>query len=86
MPHAKGDKSQDSKTAKHIRGEFVKHLVECQNAEFRVMHGICYVSGSLGVMRGGAPDSKAQAHLVRGLIIAKREVKDVIFYCSFRSA
>ena len=86
MPASKGDKSADSRTAKHIRGEFVKHMLECQNAEFRVMHDMCYVSGALGVMRGGPPDTKKAAEKVRDIVLARRYVKDVIFYCSWRSA
>ena len=71
---------------KNIRAEFTKHLLEVQNAEFRVMHDVCYVSGSIGLMRGGPNDPRREAERIREFVVSKRFVKDMVFHCSWRTA
>lgn len=85
MSHKK-NKFEDSKTSKHIRSEFTKHMLEVQNAEFRVMHDVCYVTGSIGIQRGGPADPREHAEKIKELVIAKRYVKDMVFQCTWRTS
>lgn len=80
------DRHAEQKATRTIRAEFTKHMMDVSNAEFRVMHDICYVSGSIGIMRGGPPDPRKASEKLADTLVAKRLVKDVIFYNSWRTA
>jgi hypothetical protein len=82
----KKDKAADQKASKEVRAQFSKHLLEIQNAEFRVMHDICYVSGSIGIAKGGPPDPQKAAVKIVEYLVSRRIVKDVVFYNSWRTS
>ena len=85
MPHLKHDRSEDNKSSRKVRAEFTKHLLDCSNAEMRVMYDVCYISGSIGIIKGGPADPRRFAEKIADDIKSKRIVKEVIFYNSWRT-
>lgn len=76
----------DVRGTKHARSEFGRRGIDLTQADLRVMHGVCYVRGSVRALRSAnIPDLKAEMEKIAKILKTKQEIKDVIMDCIYRS-
>jgi len=51
----------------------------------RVTHGICYIRGSVGVIKGGPQDVKSELEIIAKVLRTRPNINDVIIDCTMRS-
>lgn len=67
------------------RQEFSKRNLDMTRADVRVTHGVCYIRGSIGVMRGGPQDVRSELELIAKVLRTRPGIKDVVVDCTMRS-
>jgi len=60
--------------------------IDTTYADIRVMHGTCYIRGTVKALRGSnIPDIRSEMEIVAKVLRAKPEIKDVVIDCIFRT-
>lgn len=55
-------------------------------ADLRVMHGTCYIRGSIRAMRSAnIPDLHSEMEKIAKILRTKQEIKDVVLDCIYRT-
>ena len=76
----------DVMATKIARREFTKRKVDLSTADIRVMHGVCYLRGTVKAIRGAEfPDIKLECEHIARILRTKGEIKDVVLDCQYRS-
>jgi len=75
----------DVSATKAVRQEFSKRGLDTTRADMRVTHGICYIRGSVGVIKGGPQDVKSELEIIAKVLRTRPNIKDVIIDCTMRS-
>ncbi len=70
---------------KMARQEFSKRGLDMTRADVRVTHGVCYIRGSVGVIRGGPQDVRSELDLIAKVLRTRPGIKDVVIDCTMRS-
>ena len=70
---------------KAVRQEFSKRGLDTTRADLRVTHGVAYIRGSIGVIKGGPQDARAEIELIAKVLRTKSMIKDVVVDCTMRS-
>jgi len=77
---------EDVRGTKHARSEFSRRGIDLTQADLRVMHGICYVRGSVRALRSAnIPDLRSEMEKIAKILKTKQEIKDVIMDCIYRT-
>lgn len=75
----------DVRGTKAARSEMGKRGIDMTHADIRVMHGICYIRGTVKAIRGGVSgDIKSAMEMVAKVLKQKAEIKDVVLDCVYR--
>jgi len=76
----------DVRGTKYARSEFGRRGVDLTQADLRVMHGICYVRGSVRALRSSnITDLRAEMEKIAKVLRTKQEIKDVVLDCIYRT-
>jgi len=75
----------DVSATKAVRQEFSKRGLDTTRADLRVTHGICYIRGSIGTIKGGPQDVRAELETIAKVLRTRQNIKDVILDCTMRS-
>ncbi|MBS1709183.1 MAG: hypothetical protein JSS65_10750 [Armatimonadetes bacterium] len=70
---------------KMLRQEFSKRMMDVTRADLRVTHGVAYIRGAIGVIKGGPPDVRKECELIAKVLRTKPGIKDVVIDCTFRT-
>lgn len=63
----------DVAATKMMRRELGKRMIDVNQADIRVMHGVCYIRGVVRSIKGGPENVKAEIELLgRAMMNAKR--------------
>ena len=76
---------KDIEGTKLVRREFNKRAIDTSRADIRVMHGVAYVRGSVGLMRGAEGSIDEMLEQISKCLRARPEIRDVVIDCSRRS-
>jgi hypothetical protein len=77
---------EDVRGTKAARAEIGRRGFDITHTDIRVMHGICYVRGTIKVLRGSnIPDGKTEMEKLAKILRSKPEIKDVVLDCIFRT-
>ena len=69
----------DVAASKLVRKEFGRSGLDITYTDLRVMHGTCYIRGTISLSRGGdAVDPKAELERVARIIRQRPGIKDVV--------
>ncbi len=66
------------------RKEFTKRPLDISRCDIRVMHGVVYVRGQIGLMRGGEGSVDEYLEQIKKILRAKPEIRDVVVDASVR--
>ncbi len=76
----------DVRGTKHARSELSRRGIDTTQADLRVMHGVCYIRGSLRAMQtANITDLRSEIEKIGKILRTKPEIKDVVIDCTFRS-
>lgn len=75
----------DVSATKAVRQEFSKRGLDTTRADLRVTHGIAYIRGSIGTIKGGPQDVRAELETIAKVLRTRQNIKDVIVDCTMRS-
>lgn len=70
---------------KLVRQEFSKRMLDTTRADLRVTHGVCYIRGAIGIIKGGPPDARKEVEIIAKVLRTKAHIKDVVIDCTFRT-
>lgn len=70
---------------KAVRQEFSKRGLDTTRADLRVTHGVCYIRGSVGTIKGGPQDVRAELEIIAKVLRTRPQIKDVVIDCTMRS-
>lgn len=70
---------------KALRQELSKRGLDTTRADMRVTHGVAYIRGSVGTIKGGPQDVRAELEIIAKVLRTKPMIKDVIIDCTMRS-
>ncbi len=60
--------------------------VDLTLADVRVMHGVCYLRGTVSTVKGsGVHDLKAEVEQAARILKQKPEIRDVVIDCTYRT-
>lgn len=60
--------------------------VDLTLADVRVMHGVCYLRGTVSATRGmGITDIRAEVEQAARILKQRPEIRDVVLDCSYRT-
>lgn len=70
----------DVAASKLVRKEFGKSGLDITYADLRVMHGICYIRGTVAINKGvdGVDDPKAEMERIARILRQRPGIKDVV--------
>jgi hypothetical protein len=76
----------DVRGTKYARSELARRGIDSTQADIRVMHGICYIRGSLRALRSAnIPDLRSEMEKIAKILRTKAEIKDVVIDAIYRS-
>ncbi len=77
---------KDVAGTKAARSFFGRRGIDLTLADIRVMHGVCYLRGTVSAVRGpGAPaDVKTECEQCARLLKQRPEIRDVVLDCTYR--
>lgn len=76
----------DVRGTKYARSEFSRRGIDLTQADLRVMHGICYVRGSVRALRSAnITDLRSEMEKIAKILRTKQEIKDVVLDCIYRT-
>jgi len=76
----------DVRGTKAARSEMGRRGVDCTYADIRVMHGVCYIRGTVKAIRGSnIPDIRSEMEIISKVLRSKAEIKDVVLDCIYRT-
>lgn len=82
--HGMADPNDVSGT-KMARSLFGRRGIDVSRADLRVMHGVCYLRGTISAIRGfGVEDLKGETANVARLLRQKPEIRDVVIDVTYR--
>ncbi|MCB0826256.1 MAG: hypothetical protein KDC26_08705 [Armatimonadetes bacterium] len=70
---------------KMARQEFSKRNLDTTRADIRVTHGVCYVRGAVGTIKGGPSDVRAEVETIAKVLRTRQGIKDVVLDCTYRT-
>lgn len=74
----------DVAATKLLRQEFSKRGLDTTRADLRVTHGVAYIRGSIGTIKGGPQDVRAEIELITKVLRTRPQIKDVVVDCTMR--
>ena len=69
---------EDARMSNAIRHEIVKRAIDSSRLEVRVCHGVVYLSGEVGELRGGSGDLRKEIEILHHVLRGKPGIRDVI--------
>ncbi len=76
----------DVRGTKYARSEVGRRGIDLTQADLRVMHGVCYIRGSIRALRSAnIPDLHSEMEKIAKILRTKPEIKDVVLDCIYRS-
>lgn len=69
---------------KALRQELSKRGLDTTRADMRVTHGVAYIRGSVGTIKGGPQDVRAELEIIAKVLRTRPQIKDVIIDCTMR--
>jgi hypothetical protein len=76
----------DVSATKMARREFSKRHIDLTLADVRVMHGVCYLRGTVSAQKSGnIPDVRLECEHIARLLRTKPEIRDVVLDCTYRT-
>ena len=76
----------DVSGTKMARSYMGRRGIDLTLADVRVMHGVCYIRGTLSAVKGGAvADLKTEVEQAARVLRQKQEIRDVILDCIYRT-
>lgn len=76
----------DVRGTKYARSEIGRRGIDATLADIRVMHGICYIRGSLkGLRSANIPDLRSEMEKIAKILRTKAEIKDVVIDAIYRT-
>lgn len=76
---------KDVAATKLVRQEFSKRNLDTTRSDLRVTHGVCYIRGSVGTMKGGPTDVRAEIETIAKVLRQRPGIRDVVIDCTMRS-
>ncbi len=76
---------KDVAATKMVRQEFSKRNLDTTRADLRVTHGVVYIRGSVGVIKGGPPDVRSEIETIAKVLRTRPGIRDVIVDCTMRT-
>lgn len=76
---------KDVAGTKFARSYFGRRGVDLTLADVRVMHGVCYLRGTVSAVKGsGVHDVKSECEQCARLLKQRPEIRDVVLDCTYR--
>ena len=76
----------DVRGTKTARSELGRRGIDTTLCDVRVMHGVCYIRGSLRADRSAnIPDLRTEMEKIAKILRTKAEIKDVVIDAIFRT-
>jgi len=75
----------DIAATKMMRRELGKRMIDVNQADIRVMHGVCYIRGVVRAIKGGPENIKAEIELLGRAMINTKRIKDCVVDVIVRS-
>lgn len=66
------------------RKEFTKRPLDLSRCDIRVMHGVVYVRGQIGLMRNGEGSVEEYLEQIKKVLRSKPEIRDVVVDATIR--
>jgi hypothetical protein len=76
---------KDVAATKMVRQEFSKRNLDTTRADLRCTHGVVYIRGSVGFIKGGPTDVRKEIETIAKVLRTKAGIKDVVIDCTMRS-
>ncbi|MFN8219088.1 MAG: hypothetical protein U0S12_03020 [Fimbriimonadales bacterium] len=71
---------------KLVRSTFARRGIDTSRADLRVLHGVAYIRGTIGVVRGsGITDLRAETEHIARILRQKPGIRDVVLDCAYRT-
>ena len=74
----------DVRTAKEVRREFTRKMIDINQADIRVMHGVAYLTGVVRAYKDGSGDLKGDIQTISNSLISKRVIKDLVIHAQLK--
>lgn len=68
----------DIAATKMMRRELGKRMIDVNQADIRVMHGVCYIRGVVRPIKGGPSNVKAEIELLGRAMMNSRRLRDCV--------
>lgn len=68
----------DIAATKMMRRELGKRMIDVNQADIRVMHGVCYIRGVVRPIKGGPANVKAEIELLGRAMMNSKRLRDCV--------